>query len=639
MPPLFAARPRAYPDGDSDDGGSAVKERPILRRTILAGLVVATALFVLWEISRLATRAALQEGQARALSSLRLTVAALAGHLERYEVVPALLADHERMRRLFDDPPGPDRIAGANAWLAARNLAIGSAEIYVMDRQGDTLAASNHAEPDSFVGHNFRYRPYFAEALAGAPGRFYGRGTTSGIRGYYFSTPVFDAREEVAGVVAVKIELDGIEAAWRESGQRILVTDPEGIVFMSSDPAWLYRAFLPLTPERLARTATSRRYADSPLAPLGQMEAEEAGVRLLRLPRPDGGVGREFVTIALPMEEAGWTVHVLLDAEPLRSSAGLVVASAALLICAAGFALVLIRERRRRIRERLALQAQAREELEHRVEERTADLARVNRALASEVAERKVTEGELRRTQARLVQAGKLAALGQMSAALSLEINQPRAAARNYADSAAILMDRGELPHARENVTQILALIDRIAAIGQHLRNVARKPNEKLVAVALPAVVADTLMIAAPRLTAAGAEVAVDLPPDLPPVRAGAVRLQQVLVNLVTNAADAVEGRADRRIDLSARAEGGQVAIRIRDRGPGVAPAIAERIFDPFFTTKGIGAGLGLGLSITYNIVRDFGGEIGVETLPAAEGGGACFTLRLNAALPEERAA
>lgn len=618
-------------------GYPAVTARPILRRTFLAGLALALGLAVLWETGRLATRTALEEGQARAASTLRLTMEALAGHLERFEVVPALLADHERMRALFAAPDDPDQVAAANAWLAARNAGLGSSEIYVMDRQGNALAASNFARDDSFVGQNFRYRPYFAEALAGAPARFYGLGTTSGIRGYYFSAPIFDDDQGVLGVMALKVVLDGIEASWREGGQRIMVTDPEGIVFMSAEPGWIYRALLPLTEERLARTDASRRYAEAALAPLGQIEGKEDGVRLMRMPGPDGE--REFVAVSAAMAEAGWTAHVLLDAEPLRRSARLAVAVAALLICATGFAAVLILERRRRVRDRLALQAQAREELERRVEERTADLARVNHALASEVAERKATEAELRRTQAKLVQAGKLAGLGQISAALSHEINQPLAAARNYADSAAILMERGDLPRARENVTLILSLIDRIAAIGQHLRNVARKPNEKLVAVSLAAVVADTRMIAAPRLEAAGAELVTDLPADLPPVRAGAVRLQQVLVNLVTNAADAVEGRANRRIDLGARVEGAQVAIRIRDRGPGVAPAITERIFDPFFTTKGIGAGLGLGLSITYNIVRDFGGEIGVENMSEAEGGGACFTLRLSIADAEAQAA
>jgi two-component system C4-dicarboxylate transport sensor histidine kinase DctB len=261
---------------------------------------------------------------------------------------------------------------------------------------------------------------------------------------------------------------------------------------------------------------------------------------------------------------------------------------------------------------------------------------RVNRQIETEVAERRLTEQELRRTQADLVQAGKLAALGQMSAALSHEINQPLAAARNYADSAALLIDRGDGQRARENIGQILSLIDRMATIARHLRNVARKPDEVLKVLSLPEVIADAMQIVGARLDSAGASVHRDIPHDLPAVRGGAVRLQQVLVNVLSNAADAVETLPDRRIDLSARAEGGAVILSIRDRGPGVPAAIADRIFDPFFSTKTVGSGLGLGLSISYNIMKDFGGDLRVTNHPE---GGAVFEIVLQAADLREMAA
>jgi two-component system C4-dicarboxylate transport sensor histidine kinase DctB len=143
----------------------------------------------------------------------------------------------------------------------------------------------------------------------------------------------------------------------------------------------------------------------------------------------------------------------------------------------------------------------------------------------------------------------------------------------------------------------------------------------------LAAVLQDALAIAQTRLTAAGAEVTVDLPTDLPPVQGGPVRLQQVIVNVLSNATDAVEGLADRRIHVTGRAEGDEVTLAIRDHGSGVAPAIADRIFDPFFTTKQVGSGLGLGLSISYNIMKDFEGDLRVANHPE---GGAVFTLALR---------
>ncbi|NUB45243.1 sensor histidine kinase [Fertoebacter nigrum] len=583
---------------------------------------------------RLATRFYLSEGMSRADTALRLTVNGLEGHLRRYEALPELLADHDDIRALFA-PGAEGRRQAMNMWLQETNDVLQSSDIYVMGMDGTTIAASNYQRADSFIGQNFAYRPYFTEAAAGRNGRFYALGTTSGVRGYYFSAPVRGADGAVAGVIVFKIGLDALESSWAGGEFRILVLDTEGIIFMSSEPEWRYTAMLPLTGERSERTTASRRYSDATIGLLPHSRSAEQGMPLLRLANRDAPP-QEYLEATQAMPDAGWTVHVLVDTAYLRGQARLAVVALLLLICAAGFGAVLVWQRRARLAERMQMQAAAQVELERRVDERTADLARVNALIEMEIAERRLTEQELRRTQADLVQAGKLAALGQMSAALSHEINQPLAAARNYADSAAILIDRGEPVRARENVGQILSLIDRMAAIAKHLRNVARKPNEPLKDLALPLVVAEAMQIVGNRLQAAGAEVLVDLAPDLPPVRGGAVRLQQVLVNVLSNAADATEDGPDRRIHLTAHAEGDAVVIHIRDHGPGVPAAIAERIFDPFFTTKRVGSGLGLGLSISYNIMKDFGGELRVANDPD---GGAVFSLILQSALPRRMAA
>jgi two-component system C4-dicarboxylate transport sensor histidine kinase DctB len=282
----------------------------------------------------------------------------------------------------------------------------------------------------------------------------------------------------------------------------------------------------------------------------------------------------------------------------------------------------MVSQRRKRLSERIRLQDQAKAELERRVEERTADLARVNAKINEEITERRLTEQELRRTQADLVQAGKLAGLGQMSAALSHEINQPLAAARNFADSATVLIDRGDSARAKANIDQIVALIDRMAAIARHLRNVARKPDAPLQDVELGQAISEAVVTCGQRLDRVQVEVM--LPADLPRVRAGPVRLQQVLANILSNAADAMQDQTAPRIEIAARLEPGHVMLEVRDTGPGVPEAIADRIFDPFFTTKQVGSGLGLGLSISFNIMKDFGGELRVANHPS---GGAVFTL------------
>ncbi len=594
-------------------------------RGLVGGLGVLAFALVAWVVSSMVLGTYLRHDQQRAEATLQLTMQALDGHLRRFQAVPDLLADDPGLRALIGGSRRADQVAAINRWLEGRNVLLESSEIYVMDATGLTIAASNHDARDSFVGQDFSFRPYFTEAMNGGRGRFYALGTTSGVRGYYFASAVYDRGGRAAGVIAVKVDLDAIEAEWRRQSEAILVTDPEGVVFLSTEPEWLYQGFLPLTPDRLARTAALRRYAGMTVGALAHERSTLQGLAVLHLSNADGR--RSYLQAKALMPLAGWTVQVLMETGSARAQARLASAAVLLGLGIAVGALVIWAQRRFRLAERIAAQEHAKAELERRVEMRTADLARMNAQIQDEVAERRATEAALRRTQADLVQAGKLAALGQMSAALSHEINQPLAAARNYADSAAILIDRGETAKARENVGQIVALIDRMAAIAQHLRNVARKPDAPLKTVDLAAAVAEALALAEPRL--AKITVAVDLPADLPGVLGGPVRLQQVLGNVLSNAADALEDRVFPRIEIAARVEGDRVLLDIRDFGPGVAAAIADRIYDPFFTTKRVGSGLGLGLSISYNIMKDFGGDLRVANHPQ---GGAVFTLVLRVA-------
>ncbi|MDK1491839.1 sensor histidine kinase [Sinorhizobium sp. 7-81] len=591
------------------------------------------ALLIAWQGNAIATRRYMQEASAQATTTLRLAVSALSGHLNRYQALPALIADHDDVKELATRPQDRRLRESVNSYLKEINKLLRSSDIYVITPDGDTIAASNYDGPASFVGQNFSYRPYFQDALKGVQSRFYALGTTSLKRGYYFGSPIRIGRE-IRGVIVFKVDIETIEASWQGGEYKLFVSDPEGIIFMSGSPEWLYAGILPLTPERLARTEASRRYANAVLRPLPVSRSRLFDHQLMRI--ATGDASREYLVLSQYMPEADWTVNVLIDTASVKTRAMTAVAAAMLLCGLAGLAVAVLLQRRARLRERLLMQAQAQSELERRVEERTADLARVNTQIEEEIAERRLTEQQLRQTQADLIQAGKLAGLGQMSAALSHEFNQPLAAAKTYADSAALLIERGRTTEASDNIRRISGLIDRMASISRHLRNFARKPNEKLGPVPLDEVMRDTMEIVAARIKAANAKVNIDLGDAPLVVRAGSVRLQQVLVNVISNAADAVEGLDDRVISVNAWREGDKVVITIRDRGPGVASAIAERIFDPFFSTKGVGKGLGLGLSISYNIVKDFGGNLTVSNHVE---GGAVFRIELAASSRTKREA
>jgi two-component system C4-dicarboxylate transport sensor histidine kinase DctB len=587
---------------------------------------VSLALVLISQGGSMIARGYMDEAEAQAATTLRLAVSALGGHLKRYEALPALIADQQNIEALVVDPGNEALRTVTNRYLEEINLLLKSSDIYVMTTDGNTVAASNYDKPVSFVGENFSYRPYFQEAAEGRQSRFYALGTTSSKRGYYFGSPI-EIAGAVRGVIVFKVDIDMIEASWGGGDDRIFVSDPEGIIFMTGSPEWLYASVLPLTADRIARTEASRRYADAKLRELPIVRASFVGHDVMRI--SDERTEKEYLVVSQPMPEAGWTVNVLMDTGSVHAQTKTTIAAILLTLCLAALVLASILQRRARLNERMQLQAEARDELESRVAERTADLARVNSRIEEEIAERRLTEQRLRQTQADLIQAGKLAGLGQMSAALSHELNQPLAAAKTYAETTSVLIDLGRIAEASDNVRRISSLIDRMASIGKHLRNFARKPNEKLGAVSLEDVMRDTLEIVAARLNAADAVLDVDIDPLVPAVKAGAVRLQQVLVNIITNAADAVEGLDDRKIEVCARLEDHKVVVAVRDRGPGVAAAIHERIFDPFFTTKGVGKGLGLGLSISYNIVKDFGGSLTVADHPE---GGAIFRIELDVA-------
>ncbi|MBO6719668.1 MAG: sensor histidine kinase [Rhizobiaceae bacterium] len=590
-------------------------------------LFAGVALFIAAYGNSFATGIYLDQASARGAATLRLATAALRGHLNRYEALPQLIADHADIKMLVENPHDERLRDWANDYLKEVNALLESSDIYVMMPNGDTIVASNHDGPASFVGENFNYRPYFQEAMAGGPGRFFALGTTSLKRGYYFSAPIL-VEGGIRGVVVFKVDIDAIEKSWTASDHEIIVTDPEGIIFMSGRAEWRYAALQPLTPDRLARTAASRRYAIATLREL-PVERGAFGDRHELMTISGAGQAKEYLALAESMPEAGWTVTVLLDTASAHAQALTSVAAVLLLMGLAALALAVLVQRRARLRERMDMQRQSQQQLEHRVEERTAELADANRQLAEEVAERRATEARLRKTQADLLQAGKLAALGQMSAALSHEFNQPLSAVKAYADNAAILIESNRTEEARDNVSRISGLIDRMASISRHLRNFARKPNQKLGPVLVTDVIADALEIVGWRLKAADATVTVDIDPQNLTVHAGSVRLQQVLVNLISNAVDATEGGCERTIEIVGRGTGRKVSIAVRDRGPGVPDAIRQRIFDPFFTTRGVGKGLGLGLSISYNIIKDFGGDLHVND---RTGSGAEFLIELRAA-------
>lgn len=564
----------------------------------------------------------------REASTLTLAVEGLNGSLRRFEALPGLIVERPELARALRTPSDTQLIDSVNGDLHAIAENVGLSDIFLIDTSGLTIAASNHWKELSFVGQNFAYRPYFTLALAGGQGRFFALGTTSGERGYFFAEAVRDGAE-ILGVLAVKFTVDAFEDAWRDGANEIVVIDDAGVIFMASRPEWHFRSLGPLGSEALAAIEETKKYPMERLTPLEAMQ-EPINERFSMLSvTGEAGVSERFIVQGQMIPAAGWNVLLLTPGEQALARAVGTLALTVLVLMVLGLIATVVIQRRIQLQERIRAALLMQEELEMRITQRTAELEEANRLITQEVEERRAAETRLSQTQTELLQAGKLAALGQMAAALSHEFNQPLAAVKSFARNAAAYLDRGEQDKVRQNVGMIDEMVDRLAAISTHLRNFARRPGEKTEPVLLNRALDSALIILEPKMRASGCRVDSDKGEADIWVLGGQVRLQQVFVNLLSNAVDAMQDVAKPVIDLSMEIDGGLVRVSVRDRGIGMTDAEIAQLFDPFFTTKEPGNGLGLGLSISYNIVRDFGGTLEGRNHPE---GGAVFSVTLKRA-------
>ncbi len=588
---------------------STLPRRPRWRSLALLALCLAP---LLWPLEHLAERYYRSELAGQNRQTLDLYVANLLGTLHRYEVLPQILGELPALRATLLTPD--DGIIQGNANRLLKNISAqtGAEVMYLMDPTGKTLAASNWDKHDSFVGRNFAFRPYYIEAMAGRLGRFFGLGTTSAKRGYFFAAAVRD-REKVIGVLVVKVDLDHTESLWGKTPEQLLVTDHNGVVILTSRQEWRFRATRPLS--------DAERQSISAVQPYPTRD-----------PKPLNLDANAWLIQTQSIQETGWSVSILaprtLIDRPVRTV--VVIGGAALLVLM--LLLGLMMQRRRHYLDRIAFEGKARQELEGRVAERTSDLEGLNRRLKQEVLEREQAQQELVRAQDDLVQAGKLSALGTMSASISHELNQPLAAIRSYAENAEILLDHQRTEDARGNLKLISELTARMASIIAHLRAFARRDRHAPESVALQPALDDALALLAKRRRSMEVELIRDLPAATLWVEAGETRLRQVLGNLLANALDALtEKGPPRKLWLSAEATETGVNLYIRDNGPGFCMEALGRAGEPFYTTKTRTQGLGLGLAICDTLMRAFGGELSFAN---HKEGGALITLKLRAGAP-----
>ncbi len=566
----------------------------VLFRMAVVALFVALAATV-WMTNSWLTQRFTETTRDRADTRLALYSASLLSELQRNSVVPQLLA---RDADLNDALSSRD-FANTSDKLTSYWDEIGIAALTLLDESGVVVAATDQ----EMLGSEMSGQPWFHEALSEHQTVFSMQSSAAGRFEFTYSRPM---EGDAGGVIVANAALRRFEDAWAGISDAVLVTNADGTIILATEPKWRG-----LT----VGAALQRQTPEGAIARAIRLTSDWAA-----LP-PDAYVrGEAVLRRDLDVPFKNWTITSFTTYAGIRERVNAVIALEIM-----GFAILLslgfyILNRKNALR--LALFQRESEELRA-----------LNARLQREIAARERAQENLAVAEQTIAQSSKLAALGEMSAAISHELNQPLAAMKTYLAGAKLLLRRNRTDEALSSFQRVDGLIERMTAITKQLKSYARKGAEELQPVDLGASISATLSMMEPQLRQRQVKISV-VEPDQPVQTLGdQLRIEQVLVNLLRNALDATKGVENPAIEIILAA-GEMAVVSVRDNGPGMENL--DQLFEPFFTTKQPGDGVGLGLAISSGIVSDLGGRL---TAHNGEEQGAVFEIQLPILMEETEAA
>ena len=572
----------------------SVWRRWLVRIVVLAGSVA----LVTFVAVQLAERNAEEELEIELARATETYATSLEAWQQQYWALAAIYAEDPALRDArFPRGTGVESI---KARLTRWNSATGSQATMIVRPDGELLAgAFSSTVPEGETG--MLGEGILRTAANGGLGRSFVT-WSNGQRGYAFAFEVASASSAGTEIVVVVAPLSELEQYLQLQGDTVLVADRAGIVAVAN-----------------RRDAIGK--------PIGEFDSGPQDGRRVPLSQRESRVVNS---------RNGWTLSVSRSAEDAVEYVRLVGWLAASVASAIALLALLILSRRAALVERFDLQRKMRIELEETVERRTAEIREANRHLHAEIERRQEIEQDLRETHLELTQAAKLASVGQMSAVVSHELNQPLTAIRSNAEMAHEYLDREDKDQARAKISAILDMSDRIARLTKRLLNFSRQPRSDSYPLALSVPLDDALGIMEPRMQKEDATFSIDVAPDLF-VMGGRNRLSQVFINLIANSLDACAADGTPcHVAIRSERVGDTIELQFSDNGPGICEDKQARIFEAFFSTKERGKGLGLGLSVSAKIVSEFGGEM---LYRAGENGGATFVVAMPAMAQKEKAA
>ncbi|WP_345776505.1 ATP-binding protein [Vibrio sp. 99-70-13A1] len=492
--------------------------------------------------------------------------------------------------------------------------------IYIHDRTGTVIASSNYLNPRTFLGENFAFRPYFSEAIQGNQAQYVALGALSNIRGYFISSPL-TVDGEIEGVITVKVSLENIEVILASDNFEIMILDSNKIVFLSTNKRWLYQAFRPLNESQQVEVNQNRQYGRNTIQIINEFQtliASNASV-----PHSQLLSHHAFKLYPIAVENNDYQVIALKEARIGQ----LKVLQADFIFFIIYSLLALIAwSWRQTYTAKIAL-TDLNKHLEHTVDKRTQYLQHSNQQLQKTIFQYQESKLKLKQTEQELTQTAKLAVLGELSASINHEINQPLAALRTYSENSLKLLEMNQIDMVKGNLQKMIELNLSIGEIIARLKVFTRKVTQQEHHVAnLHDAVNNATSILSAAMIKQGITLRLSAIPENIILSIHPTELEQVLVNLIHNAAQALIQHPSPQIGIDWDLNHDKCELVIWDNGPGIAMEQLPKLFDPFFTTKP--EGLGLGLSISKRIIEAYSGEIQAKT---REPSGMQFSLFLTA--------
>ena len=521
--------------------------------------------------------------------------------LARYAHIPELLTNHYQIRQVLQSNSGAQALS-----LLLLDIAktTGAGEVYVLNLQGKVVAASNFQRRSSFIGGNFAFRPYFQQAIQGQNSTYYALGVRSKERGIFFSSPVY-VDDKIIGVAAVKVDISRFEqdTEWL-SGQhstKFMLYGPDNVIFMSNHPYWRLKQLSESEALSWPQIQNSQRYLDLKQNVLNNSKRQYAlaDLQQWQIEYAEAEQGLYFYgESSLP------SMNLKLVTFSPAAAVGYQLTNFMIWL-SLGYSLVFVVVFY--LYRRFAGYRQ---------------LLYTRRALEKEIS---VRTDELDKAHKALMQSTKLATIGQMSASINHEINQPLSAMNAYIAACRRLLDKGEYPQARATLNTIQDMTERVHKIVSQLKQFSRNNETSLAWCGWSKCLDAALVVVGPQIAKCKVDLSVERYSGF--VWGEALKLEQVLVNLLSNAIDAMSEQQEKTISVSFSQREGYVDIHITDSGIGLDLQNIDTIFDAFFTTKS-DQGLGLGLSISRNIIRSFDGELAAKNADIEAG--ATFTISLK---------